>query len=92
MDIQAEVSLYPLGESHFSGSIEAFVEALEEHGCHTEVEDMKELGVRAVAPSHCSGDTARKLFQKRYGAGYHPAAVGWTKRFQAPNSGADATH
>ena len=56
------------------------------------VEDMKELGVRAVAPSHCSGDTARKLFRKRYGAGYHPAAVGWTKRFQAPNSGADATH
>ena len=43
MDIQAEVSLYPLGKSHLSRSIEAFVEALEEHGCHTEVGDMSTL-------------------------------------------------
>jgi 7,8-dihydropterin-6-yl-methyl-4-(beta-D-ribofuranosyl)aminobenzene 5'-phosphate synthase len=38
----------------------------------------KERGVRHVAPTHCSGERARHLFQQRYGEGYIDAGVGKT--------------
>ncbi len=42
----------------------------------TVVAAFKDLGVRKVAPSHCSGDRARALFQEAYGADYLNAGVG----------------
>ena len=40
------------------------------------ISEMKELGVRKVAPVHCSGDTARRLFKESFGADYVEAGVG----------------
>lgn len=40
------------------------------------VSEMKRLGVRKVAPCHCSGDTARRLFKESFGADYIEAGVG----------------
>ena len=71
-----------MGGFHLGGATTDRIEGI--------IEDMKELGVRAVAPSHCSGDKARRLFEQSYGATYEPAGVGWTKRFQAQKSDADA--
>lgn len=38
----------------------------------------KSHGVQYVAPTHCSGERAKQLFQQRYGAGYIEAGVGKT--------------
>lgn len=40
------------------------------------VDSFRELGVRKVAPSHCSGDRTRELFQAEYGDDYIEAGVG----------------
>ena len=132
MEVEAEVSLYPLGKRHLSRPTESFVKVLEEHECkaavgpmstvvyhnneyderlatawgfgclveglemevfmalggfhlggasagHTRdiVKDMRELDVQVTAPCHCSGDRARRLFEKAYGENYHGAGVGW---------------
>ena len=37
---------------------------------------MKRLGVRRVAPCHCTGRMARELFRKAYGAGFIEAGAG----------------
>ncbi len=42
----------------------------------TIVEDFQELGVQKVAPCHCSGDVARRLFEETYGEDFVPAGVG----------------
>jgi len=42
------------------------------------VEEVKELGCRKVAPCHCSGDLARKNFEKIYGKDFIGAGVGMT--------------
>ena len=42
----------------------------------TIVEDFRQLGVRKVAPCHCSGDVARRLFEETYGEDFIPAGVG----------------
>jgi len=34
------------------------------------------LGVRHVAPSHCTGDGARQVFATTFGDRYHPSGVG----------------
>ncbi len=39
---------------------------------------LKDLGVRYVAPTHCSGDKARTLFHERFGAHYLSVGVGKT--------------
>ena len=36
----------------------------------------KTLGVKDVAPSHCTGTPARRLFQEQYGAGFIESGVG----------------
>lgn len=41
--------------------------------------DFRDLGVRNIAPTHCSGDPARQVFQEAYGANY--LAVGAGKVF-----------
>jgi len=40
------------------------------------VEDFQQLGVQKVAPCHCSGDVARRLFEETYGEDFIPAGVG----------------
>lgn len=40
------------------------------------ISEMEGLGVRKVAPCHCSGDTARRLFKGSFGANYVEAGVG----------------
>jgi len=40
------------------------------------VEDFKDEKVEKVAPCHCSGDLARKLFEKVYGRNFIPAGCG----------------
>jgi len=37
---------------------------------------LRELGVRQVAPTHCSGDLTRKMMRKAFRSGYLPAGVG----------------
>jgi len=46
------------------------------------ISEMKALGVRKVAPTHCSGDTARRLFKESFGADYIEAGVGKTLHFR----------
>jgi len=43
MEVEAEVSLYPLGEPHLSRPIQAFVKVLEDHGCEAEVGQMSTI-------------------------------------------------
>jgi len=40
------------------------------------ISSFKELGVRRVAPCHCSGNRTRELFSRAYGTGYIDAHVG----------------
>jgi 7,8-dihydropterin-6-yl-methyl-4-(beta-D-ribofuranosyl)aminobenzene 5'-phosphate synthase len=40
------------------------------------VEAFQEMGVQKVAPCHCSGETARNLFEKAYGENYVEMGVG----------------
>jgi len=49
-----------------AGKVERIIAAFKEHG------------VRCVAPTHCSGERARHLFQQQYGQGYIEAGVGKT--------------
>ena len=43
MEVEAEVSLYPLGQKELSPGVKVFVETLGEHGCQVEVRDMSSL-------------------------------------------------
>lgn len=47
------------------------------------VEGFKELGVRSVAPCHCTGDTARLIFSEAYGKDYIVIGVGATIEIRA---------
>jgi 7,8-dihydropterin-6-yl-methyl-4-(beta-D-ribofuranosyl)aminobenzene 5'-phosphate synthase len=40
------------------------------------IQDMKALGVKAVAPSHCSGIAARELFKAAWGNGFLDGGLG----------------
>ena len=40
------------------------------------IEEMKSLGVRTVAPSHCTGDGARTLFKAAWGADFLDGGLG----------------
>jgi 7,8-dihydropterin-6-yl-methyl-4-(beta-D-ribofuranosyl)aminobenzene 5'-phosphate synthase len=42
----------------------------------TIIKDLRELGVKKAAPSHCSGDKARKLFAEAFGENYIQSGVG----------------
>ncbi len=42
----------------------------------------EELGIQQVAPCHCSGDTARQLFERHYGDRCTLAGVGSVLKFQ----------
>jgi len=57
-----------LGGFHLGGTSEAKIAAI--------VEDFRQLGVQKVAPCHCLGDVARRLFGEAYGEDFIPAGVG----------------
>lgn len=46
----------------------------------------RRLGVRRVAPSHCTGDLARDRFNDAYGPDYVPAGAGMRLRFAAAST------
>ena len=47
------------------------------------IEGFKGLGVRFVAPCHCSGDETRRLMKEAFGQGYLPSGVGARLVFEA---------
>jgi 7,8-dihydropterin-6-yl-methyl-4-(beta-D-ribofuranosyl)aminobenzene 5'-phosphate synthase len=53
------------------------------------IADLEGLGVRRVAPCHCTGDRARGMFANAFGADYFPAGVGWAITVGGANSGED---
>ena len=65
--VDGEVYLV-LGGFHLGGASAAAIKAI--------VEDFQQLGVQKVAPCHCSGDEARRLFEEAYGEDFYPAGVG----------------
>jgi 7,8-dihydropterin-6-yl-methyl-4-(beta-D-ribofuranosyl)aminobenzene 5'-phosphate synthase len=57
-----------LGGFHLGGATESRIAGI--------IRDFQQLGVRRVAPCHCSGDVARRLFGEVYGIDFIPAGVG----------------
>ncbi|MCZ7658115.1 MAG: hypothetical protein M5U07_09765 [Xanthobacteraceae bacterium] len=47
------------------------------------VGSFRALGVRRVAPSHCTGDAARRRFEDAYGPDYIAGGAGRVLRFEA---------
>jgi 7,8-dihydropterin-6-yl-methyl-4-(beta-D-ribofuranosyl)aminobenzene 5'-phosphate synthase len=60
--------LLVLGGFHLTGKSKAEIEAV--------ITGLKKLGVRHVAPCHCTGDAARMLFMQAYSEGFIDAGVG----------------
>lgn len=50
------------------------------------VRSFRELGVRRVAPSHCTGDLARSRFKKAFGPNYVESGLGLRLTFAGPTS------
>lgn len=57
-----------LGGFHLGGASETRIASI--------VGAFQQLGVQKVAPCHCSGDVARRLFGETYGEDFIPAGVG----------------
>jgi len=57
-----------LGGFHLSGTGQAGIRSI--------VDDFRELGVHRVAPTHCSGDVARRMFREAYGDAFVAAGAG----------------
>jgi 7,8-dihydropterin-6-yl-methyl-4-(beta-D-ribofuranosyl)aminobenzene 5'-phosphate synthase len=60
--------LFVMGGFHLGGESESRLERI--------VSDFRKLGVQYVGPCHCSGDTARQVFQKDYQNKFIPVGVG----------------
>jgi 7,8-dihydropterin-6-yl-methyl-4-(beta-D-ribofuranosyl)aminobenzene 5'-phosphate synthase len=60
--------LFVMGGFHLGGESESRLEGI--------VSDFRKLGVQYVGPCHCSGDTARQVFQKEYQNKFIPVGVG----------------
>ena len=65
--LEGQVALV-MGGFHLSGTDPARIGEI--------VADFKALGVEKVAPCHCSGDVARRVFKEAYGDHFIPAGVG----------------
>jgi len=63
-----------VGGFHLGGKGAAEIEGI--------VEDFQRLGVQKVAPCHCSGDAARRLFKEAYGEDFILAGLGSTVQVQ----------
>jgi len=46
------------------------------------ISGLQALGVRRVAPCHCTGDLARRMFADVFGADFLPAGAGWGITFR----------
>jgi len=57
-----------LGGFHLGGASISKIESI--------IDSFEQLGVERVAPCHCSGDTARRLFREHYGEAYVECGVG----------------
>jgi 7,8-dihydropterin-6-yl-methyl-4-(beta-D-ribofuranosyl)aminobenzene 5'-phosphate synthase len=57
-----------IGGFHMSGA--------STHQIQSVIEGFRQLGVRKVAPCHCSGDETRKLFREEYGEAYIDSGAG----------------
>jgi 7,8-dihydropterin-6-yl-methyl-4-(beta-D-ribofuranosyl)aminobenzene 5'-phosphate synthase len=57
-----------MGGFHLVGSSRGRVEAI--------INDLRDLGVRRAAPSHCSGDSTRQIFAEAFGDTYIESGVG----------------
>jgi len=74
-DIVAEDAVYlVIGGFHLVGTSTSQIESV--------IEEFRQLGVRKVAPCHCSGDETRRLFRQEYGEDYIESGVG--KRITVP--------
>jgi 7,8-dihydropterin-6-yl-methyl-4-(beta-D-ribofuranosyl)aminobenzene 5'-phosphate synthase len=62
-----------MGGFHLGGASRRRVEGI--------VTDFRELGVQSVAPCHCTGDAARRLFHEAFGGDCVLAGVGWSTTF-----------
>jgi 7,8-dihydropterin-6-yl-methyl-4-(beta-D-ribofuranosyl)aminobenzene 5'-phosphate synthase len=70
-DMMAEKPVYlVIGGFHMSGA--------STHQIQSVIEGFRQLGVRKVAPCHCSGDETRKLFREEYGEDYIDTGAGKT--------------
>ena len=68
-DILAEKPVYlVIGGFHLSGAANPEIESV--------IEGFRQLGVRKVAPCHCSGDETRRLFREEYGEDYIDSGAG----------------
>ena len=68
-DMLAGKSVYlVIGGFHMSGA--------STHQIQYVIEGFRKLGVRKVAPCHCSGDETRRLFKEEYGEDYINSGVG----------------
>jgi len=47
-----------------------------DHDIASIIETFKKMGVQKVAPCHCTGDRARRLFEQQYREGFIRAGVG----------------
>lgn len=59
-----------IGGFHLGGTSSIRIEGI--------IDEFRRLGVQKVAPCHCTGDLARRMFAQAFGAAYFPAGVGWT--------------
>jgi 7,8-dihydropterin-6-yl-methyl-4-(beta-D-ribofuranosyl)aminobenzene 5'-phosphate synthase len=57
-----------VGGFHLGGASEARIAGI--------IEDFRQMGVQKVAPCHCSGDVARRLFEQAYGEDFILLGVG----------------
>lgn len=62
-----------MGGFHLGGASRARVEGI--------IADFRDMGVECVAPCHCTGDAARRLFKEAYGEHCTLAGVGWSTEF-----------
>jgi len=46
------------------------------------ISGLRALGVRRVAPCHCTGDLARRMFAEAFGDAFLPAGAGWNITFR----------
>jgi 7,8-dihydropterin-6-yl-methyl-4-(beta-D-ribofuranosyl)aminobenzene 5'-phosphate synthase len=67
-DLIKDDVLLVMGGFHLGGESSADIEKI--------ISDFKESGVRYVGPCHCSGDTARQLFEKEFKNNFINAGVG----------------
>jgi 7,8-dihydropterin-6-yl-methyl-4-(beta-D-ribofuranosyl)aminobenzene 5'-phosphate synthase len=65
-----------IGGFHLGGASESRIEDI--------IDELRRLGVQRVAPCHCTGTQARRMFAQAFGPAYSPAGAGWTVRLPAP--------